>query len=96
MDLVGKSGQRYAFTRLDGETFLRQIGVTFVIAVPDEAGWRVRYAGETNNLADGSWQSKLTAERARRADAQCFVRLNVGRRVREAEVNDIEVHGAAT
>jgi hypothetical protein len=95
VDIRGKSGQSYAFTRLDGETFLRQIGVTFVIAAPAQSGWRVLHVGETNDLADGSWQPKLTAEREREPEAECLIRLNVSRSIREAELLDIEVDPSA-
>ncbi|MDB5466533.1 MAG: hypothetical protein JWQ46_1295 [Phenylobacterium sp.] len=95
-EIVGKSGQSYAFTRLEGEAFLRQIGVTYVIAAPTETGWRVLSAGETNNLADGSWRPALTAGRKRDPQAECLIRLNVSRSIREAEVSDIAVGESPT
>jgi hypothetical protein len=96
VEIVGKSGQSYAFTRLEGEAFLRQIGVTYLIAAPTQTGWRVLFAGETNNLADGAWRPTLAAERKRAPQAECLIRLNVSRSVREAEVSDIAAEPSPT
>lgn len=89
VDILGKSGTSYAFTRLEGETFLRQIGVTYAIAVHLDGRWQVLSTGETNNLAEGSWHPALEAARAEHPNAECLIRLNVSRSVRDAELTDI-------
>ena len=89
VDIKGQSGQAYAFTRLEGETLLRQIGVTYVIAARQNGRWRVLALGEMNNLADLSWQPHLAAGVAQQPSAECLIRLNVSRSVRETELTDI-------
>lgn len=91
VDIVGKSGETYGFIRMDGDTSLRPVGVTYVIAAPAGKGWRVLDSGQTENLAGGSWQPALLALREEYPKAECLIRLNVSRSVRDAEVTDIEV-----
>lgn len=88
-EIPGASGQSYAFTRLEADQPLRQVGVTWVVAIVAKGGWRVLRAGETNNLADGSWKAPLQAAQAQHPKAVCLIRLNVSRSVREAELADI-------
>jgi hypothetical protein len=89
VEIVGESGQSYAFTRVEGDSHLRAVGATYLIAEPANGGWRVLYAGETSNVADASWRSTLDAVRAAHPKAECLIRLNVARSVREAEIADI-------
>lgn len=88
-DIPGVSGQVYAFTELEVDQPLRQVGVTWLIATPAKFGWRVLQAGETNNLGDRSWAAALALARAKDPLAACLIRLNVRRTVREAELSDI-------
>lgn len=89
VEIQGNSGKSYTFTRLEGEAFLRQIGVTYAIAVRHAGRWQVLGAGETNNLADESWRPALEAARAEHPAAECLIRLNVSRSIRETELSDI-------
>lgn len=90
IEILGASGQSYAFTRLAEEDLQRRIGVNYVIAVPLEAGgWRVLHVGGTNDLSDQAWQPLLDAARAQDSAAECLIRLNVSRIKREAEAIDI-------
>jgi hypothetical protein len=89
VDITGASGQRYAFTRLEADSPLRAVGVTYVIAEPSKAGWQVLDVGETNDLAAGAWRASLDAARIEHPKAECLIRLNVSRSVRVAEVEDI-------
>ncbi len=63
--------------------------MTYVIAVRQNSRWRVLAIGETNNLADQSWQPHLAAAREQQPSAECLIRLNVSRSVRAAELADI-------
>jgi len=89
VDIRGKSGASYSFVRLDGGAPLRRMGVTYVIAAQAEAGWRVLDVGQTNDLSDEIWRTALERARGREPRAECLIRLNVSRRVREAELDDI-------
>jgi hypothetical protein len=89
VEITGASGQRYAFTRLEPDSPLRAVGVTYVIAEPSKDGWQVLYAGETNDLAAGAWRASLDAARPEHPKAECLIRLNVSRSVRVAEVEDV-------
>lgn len=89
IEIIGKSGRTYAFTRLDGVEALRQVAVSYLIAEPLGQGWRVLHAGETNNLADASWQAVLEAKKVAHPAAELLIRLNVSRSVREAELADL-------
>jgi hypothetical protein len=89
VEISGASGQSYAFTRLEHDSPLRAVGATYLIAEPAKAGWRILFAGETNNLADPSWRASLDAARPEYPKAECLIRLNVSRSVREAEIADI-------
>lgn len=89
VEILGISGNSYTFTRLEGEAFLRQIGVTYAVAAQHAHGWELLAAGETNNLADESWRPALELARMQHPTAECLIRLNVSRSVREAELADI-------
>lgn len=89
VEVTGASGSRYAFSRLEAGHPLRAVGVTYLIAEPSKGGWRVLYAGETNDLAAGAWRESLEAARREVPKAQCLIRLNVSRSVRIAEIEDI-------
>jgi hypothetical protein len=89
VEITGASGERYAFTRLEADSPLRAVGVTYVIAEPSKGGWQVLEAGETNDLAAGAWRASLDAALAEHPKAECLIRLNVSRSIRVAEVDDI-------
>ena len=89
VDIAGGSGQSYSFMPLDGEAYLRPIGVTYLIAEKLGQGWRVLQVGETNNLAQRDWEPRLEAVRREHPSAELLIRLNVSRSIRAAEAADI-------
>lgn len=89
IDIAGASGQTYSFLPLDGQAFLKPIGVTYLIAEKAEHGWCVLYVGETNNLAQRDWEPRLASIRSAHPAAEMLIRLNVSRRIRDAEAADI-------
>jgi uncharacterized protein related to proFAR isomerase len=93
IEIAGKSGARYRYTALEEDRFITPAGANYVIAEVTDAGARVVYAGETDNLANMTWRKALEAARKKYADAKVLTRLNVTRAVREAERTDlIEEH----
>jgi hypothetical protein len=92
IELAGKSGVRYRYTRLEEERFLPPAGANFVIAQETSDGPHVVYAGETDNLANQTWRSALETARKTYTDAKILTRLNVTRAVREAERVDLIEH----
>jgi hypothetical protein len=89
VEFRGQSGATYSFIGVDWEAPLRPIGVTYAIAEPNAGGWRLLGVGHTNNLAEKSWATPLTEMRAAHPSAELFIRLNVGRSVRESEAADL-------
>jgi len=89
VDIAGASGQSYSFLPLDGQASLTPIGVTYVVAEKLGQKWRVLQVGETNNLAQRDWEPRLEAVRREYPSAELLIRLNVSRRIREAEAGDI-------
>lgn len=94
IELAGKSGARYRYTPIEEEDrFLPPAGANFVIAELTPEGATVVYAGETDNMANQSWKTKLDAARKKHPAAKVLTRLNVTRAIREAERSDlIEEH----
>jgi hypothetical protein len=89
LEFRGKTGALYAYRPLEGEPLLRAAAANFVIASPAEQGWRVWFAGETDNLARGAWRAPLEKAQKKDAAAICVVRLNVTRSQRTAELQDL-------
>ena len=89
IELAGKSGSRYRYTRLEEERFLPSAGANYVIAQLTPEGTTLVYAGETDNLANQTWRQALDAARKTYADAKILTRLNVTRAVRKAEQDDL-------
>jgi uncharacterized protein related to proFAR isomerase len=89
IEFAGKSGARYRYTSMEEERFLPPAGANYIIAEMTDAGARVVYAGETDNLANQTWRAKLEAARKKYAEAKVLTRLNVTRAVREAERTDL-------
>jgi hypothetical protein len=90
IEFRGASGAPYTFQRLEPGVALRPIGVTYVVAEPDEGGWRLLGVGHTNNLAARDWEARLAQTQAERPAAELLIRLNINRRIREAEAADLE------
>lgn len=89
LEFRGQSGAAYSFLRLDDESSLRPIGVTYAIAEPSAEGWRLLHVGHTNNLAERSWAAALEAARQAHPSAELVIRLNINRAIREAEAADL-------
>jgi hypothetical protein len=89
VEFRGQSGAVYAFLPFD-ESSLRPIGVTYVVAEAVSDGWRLLRVGHTNNLAEKSWAPPLAEVRQAHPSAQLLIRLNISRRIREAEAADLE------
>jgi hypothetical protein len=92
IELSGASGARYRYSTLEENRFLPPQGANYVIADLTDAGATVVYAGETDNLANQSWQGDLEKARRKFANATLLTRLNVTRAVREAERMDLIDH----
>ena len=89
VEFRGQSGAGYSFFRLEADTTLRPIGVTYVVAEPSADGWRMLRVGHTNNLAAQTWSASLAEARETHPSAELFIRLNVSRSIREAEAADL-------
>jgi hypothetical protein len=89
VELRGRSGKLYSFFRLNEQTPLRPIGVTYALAEPGPHGWRLLRVGHTSNLAARSWSGELAEAREAAPDAELLVRLNISRAIREAEAEDL-------
>lgn len=89
VEFRGQSGKTYAFFPVEGEATFRSIGVTYVVAEPGAAGWRLLRVGHTNNLAEKSWAAPLAEVRQAHPSAELLIRLNVSRSIREAEAEDL-------
>lgn len=89
VELRGRSGKLYSFFRLDAQTAVRPIGVTYVIAERAPGGWRLLRVGHTSNLAAKSWAEELAKAREGAPGAELLVRLNISRAIREAEAEDL-------
>lgn len=88
VEFRGRSGATYSFVPLESEGSLRPIGVTYVIAEPGD-GWRLLRVGHTNNLAERSWAAPLAEAREAHPAAELWIRLNINRKIREAEAEDL-------
>jgi hypothetical protein len=89
MELRGRSGKLYSFFRLDEQTAVRPIGVTYAVAERGPGGWRLLRVGHASNLAARSWAGELSEAREVAPSAELLVRLNVSRAIREAEAEDL-------
>jgi hypothetical protein len=89
VELRGRSGKLYSFFRLDEQTAVRPIGVTYAVAERGPSGWRLLRAGHTSNLAERGWAEELAEVREATPGAELLVRLNISRAVREAEAEDL-------
>jgi len=89
IELAGASGARYRYSTLEESRFLPPAGANYVIAELTDEGATVVYAGETDNLANQTWQGDLEKARRKFANATLLTRLNVTRAVREAERRDL-------
>lgn len=89
IDLPGKSGVSYRYAPLEEDRFLPPAGANFVIAEDGEAGPRILYAGETENLALRVWQAQLDEARRKHPGAYLLTRLNVTRAIRVSEQSDL-------
>jgi hypothetical protein len=89
LEFRGVSGAAYSFQRLQREGDLRPIGVTYVIADESDGGWRLLGVGHTNNLAAKDWAGRLAEARAAHPAAELLIRLNINRKIREAEAADL-------
>jgi hypothetical protein len=63
--------------------------VTYVIAEENGGGWRLLGVGHTNNLAAKDWAGQLADARGAHPAAELLIRLNINRRIREAEAADL-------
>ena len=89
IELAGASGARYRYTPLEEERFVPPAGANFVIAELKPEGPSIVFAGETDNLANQSWRAPLEEAHKTWAGAKVLTRLNVTRKVREAERADL-------
>lgn len=89
VEFAGKSGAVYRYAPLDEDRFVPPAGANYVIAEFTSEGPSVFYAGETDNLADLAWRTPLEEARKTHAEAKVLTRLNVTRKVREAERADL-------
>lgn len=89
IEIAGKSGARYRYTPLEEDRFVPPAGANYVIAELTPEGPSIVYAGETDNLANQSWRAPLEEARKTWAKAKVLTRLNVTRKVREAEREDL-------
>ncbi len=92
IELAGKSGARYRYTPLEEDRFVPPAGANYVIAELKPEGLSIVYAGETDNLANQTWRADLEEARKTWAQARVLTRLNVTRKVREAEREDLVEH----
>ena len=89
VELRGRSGKLYSFFRLDEQTAVRAIGVTYAVAERGPGGWNLLRVGHTGNLAARSWAGELVDAREVAPGAELLVRLNISRAIREAEAEDL-------
>jgi hypothetical protein len=92
IDLAGMSGARYRYMQLEDDRSPPPSGANFVFAELTPEGPSVVYAGETDNLANPAWRSALDEARKIKPDVKVLTRLNVTRKVREAERADLVDH----
>ena len=89
VEFRGRSGKVYSFFRLDEQTGLRPIGVTYAVAERGSGGWKLVRVGHTSNLAARTWAAELADARQATPGAELLVRLNISRAIREAEAEDL-------
>ena len=85
-DFAGKSGQRYRYTLLDGQTIWPS-GGNYIYAKPGKTGPKVIYAGETESLFRG-YRERWDEARSHGA-TEIWLRLNITGSVRRTELEDI-------
>jgi hypothetical protein len=90
IDFAGQSGQGYRYLPLDGPGPgpISPTGANFLFVKVKGAEQTIVYAGETECLHKGVHQGWDKAKKTHGANA-IFVRLNVTRAIRQAELDDI-------
>jgi hypothetical protein len=89
LDLTGASGQVYRFQLCRESEQLMPVGGNFVLVRDGIDGPRVVYAGESNDLRDGS-ASKWRQAQDEAGPTWLYTRLNVSERTRQLEQADVE------
>jgi hypothetical protein len=91
-DFAGKSGQRYRYTLLDGQTIWPS-GGNYIYAKPGKTGPKVICAGETESLFRG-YRERWDEAHDKHGASEIWLRLNITGSVRRAELEDIAaLHG---
>lgn len=86
-DFTGKSGQRYRYTLLEGQTIWPS-GGNYIYAKTGKTGPKVIFAGETESLFRG-YASRLDEAKSAHGATDVYLRLNITGAVRRAEMEDI-------
>jgi len=88
IEFTGQSGQGYRYLSLDGTGAISPTGANFLFVKVKGEDHTVVYAGETECLHKGVHSGWDKARKAHGANT-IFVRLNVTRTIRQAEMDDI-------
>lgn len=86
-DFTGKSGQRYRYTLLDGQTIWPS-GGNYLYVKQAKTGPKVLFAGETESLFRG-YRSRWDEAHDQHGATDIYLRLNITGAVRRAEMEDI-------
>jgi hypothetical protein len=86
-DFTGKSGQRYRYTLLEGQTIWPS-GGNYIYVKTLKAGPKVIFCGETESLFRG-YASRLDEAKSAHGATDVYLRLNITGAVRRAEMEDI-------
>jgi hypothetical protein len=78
----GVSDAEYSYMPLSRAPLLKGRSGNYVVARPAERGWAIVAAGEAVDLGTAPWASPV-------ADETVFIRFNVSRAAREAELADL-------